>query len=134
MLRNLIIVLLSVVCLASCRTYYPTTTNTQQSKDSIRKEYVHDSVFVEKERRIYLQGDTILIHDTVTVTREKRTLIHDSIYVHRTDTIYQTAPAPREKNTCDKPFLHRSGIALWVILSILFVAVICGIVFRFARR
>ena len=135
MKRHLYILpLVLLLCLAGCRVQQqlPPNRNTLQ-RDSVRTQYVHDSVYVERERIIRTSGDTVYLHDTVTVTRTQRMLVHDSIRVHLTDTIYQYPPATQQ-DTCDSPFLHKSGIALWVILSLLIVAVIIGIVLHFVRR
>ena len=126
-----------LLCLASCGVQQQLPTNTcQQQRDSVRTEYVHDSVYVERERLIRVQGDTVYMRDTVTVTRTQKVRVHDSIYIHVADTIYQiptTAPADKQSE-CDNPFIHRSGVALWVILSLLLLSVIIGIIIRFARR
>lgn len=132
-----ILYVILLVCFASCKAYQQLPTNTyQQQRDSVRTEYVHDSVYVERERLIRVQGDTVYMRDTVTVTRTQKVRVHDSIYIHVADTIYQIPTSvPAEKTSeCDNPFIHRSGVALWVILSLLLLSVIIGIIIRFARR
>ena len=63
-----------------------------------------------------------------------------SIHIYHTDTIHKVYPPDNHptstrETTLSKGtiFLRNSGIALWVILSILFVAIIIGITLKFAK-
>ena len=54
---------------------------------------------------------------------------HDSIYINNTDTIYQQVVVEKKGSA----FLRNSGIALWVLIGLLVVAVIIGIILKFAK-
>ena len=55
------------VCLAtSCKTVAPTVTTPRNDSIVIRYEYLHDSVYQDRAHYVYLRGDTVYIHDTVT--------------------------------------------------------------------
>ena len=127
--RNILI--LSAVLVVSCKTVTPTlpTNSHDSSRDSIRTEYVHDSVYIDRWHTQYMKGDTCYIHDSIDRWRNKYVYIHDSIDNSRIDTIYQTVQVEKPY----KQFLVNSGIALWVLLVLLVIAIIIGIVIKFAK-
>ena len=121
-----------VLALASCKSvgqYIPTTNVSQHDHDSVRTEYVHDSVYIDRIHKEIIKGDTVIIHDSIFRDRWHNRDIHDSIYINNTDTIYQTIQVEKKGSA----FLRNSGIALWVIIALLIIAVIVGIVLKFAK-
>lgn len=120
-----------LVCMASCRAYYPTTTSTSTARDSIRTLYLHDSIYIERWHSKATAGDTIILHDSIIRTQYQKVAQHDSIYINRCDTIYQTREVQVQQKS--STFLRNSGIALWCILGVLLLAVIAGIVIKFAK-
>lgn len=129
------IVIAIIVCLASCRVHYQLPISSSDNRrDSERTEYIHDSIYIDRVRMIYIGGDTVYIRDSVNTIRTQKQTIHDSIYINLTDTIYQPTEASNS-NTLSRGtvFLRNSGIALWVILSILFLCVAVGLIFKFAK-
>lgn len=124
-----------IVCFASCKVHYQLPISSSDNRrDSERTEYIHDSIYIDRVRMIHIGGDTVYIRDSVNTVRMQKQTIHDSIYINLTDTIYQTTEASNS-NTLSKGtvFLRNSGIALWVILSILFLCVAVGLIFKFAK-
>lgn len=119
------------VCMASCRAYYPATTSTSTNRDSIRTLFVHDSIYIDRWHSKEIAGDTIILHDSITRTIYKQVAQHDSVFINRCDTIYQTREIQVQKKS--STFLRNSGIALWCILALLLLAVIAGIVIKFAK-
>lgn len=101
------------------------------NRDSVRIEYRHDSIYTDRWHTIYTKGDTVFVHDSVWRDRWHRT--HDTIRIQNTDTIYQPVPVEVIKEVDKSPFLRNSGIALWVILAILFLSIIAGIIIKFAK-
>ena len=96
-------------------------------RDSVRIEIQHDSVYIDRCHSIYTKGDTVYIHDSIF--RDRWKYKHDSIYFASTDTIYQQVVVEKTGSQ----FLRNSGIALWVLLGLLLLAVIVGIVLKFAK-
>lgn len=126
-----LLVAVMVVCFAGCKAYYPTTSTTDK-RDSICKVYVHDSIYVDRWRTKELKGDTVYLHDSIIRTLYQKIVQHDSVYINKCDTLYQV----REVQAATKAgstFLRNSGIALWVILSLLLLSVIAGIILKFAK-
>lgn len=119
------------VCMASCRAYYPSTTCSITNRDSIRTLFVHDSIYIDRWHSKEVAGDTIILHDSITRTIYKQVAQHDSVFINRCDTIYQTREIQVQKK--NSTFLRNSGIALWCILALLLLAVIAGIVIKFAK-
>lgn len=134
-LTTAILFAMLIVCLASCKVHYQLPINISDTRhDSIRREYVHDSIYVERDRTTYILGDTVYRIDSVTLYKEQRVVVHDSIMINRTDTIYQIPHStPETELPRGTQFLRNSGIALWVILSVLFIAIIAGIIFKLAK-
>lgn len=123
-----------IVCFASCKAHYQLPISSSDNRrDSERTEYIHDSIYVDRVRMIYIGGDTVYIRDSVNTVRTQKQTIHDSIYINLTDTIYQPTEVKTATMSKGTVFLRNSGIALWVILSILFLCVAVGLIFKFAK-
>lgn len=127
------VIVLGMILLAmvGCKTpQLPTLPNSSdRSHDSIRTEYVHDSVYIDRWHKEIQKGDTIHVHDSIDRWRVKYVYIHDSIDNSRIDTVYQKVEIEKKGSA----FLRNSGIALWVIIALFVVAVIIGIVLKFAK-
>ncbi len=116
----------------SCKTQpVPAVLPAAHNRDSARIEYIHDSIYTDRWHTIYTKGDTVYIHDSIYFARWK----HDSIFVNLE--IRDSIPYPVEVQVEvvkeKSPFLYRSGIALWVLIGIFVLAVIVGIVLKFAK-
>ena len=121
-----------LLCMIGCKSaapVIPPTNVSQHDHDSVRTEYVHDSIYVDRWHKEVTKGDTVFIHDSILHWRDKLVYIHDSIDNSRIDTIYNTVQVEKKGSV----FLRNSGIALWVIIALLILAVIVGIVLKFAK-
>ena len=121
-----------IIAFVGCRTQqHPPVLNNAHVRegDSVRTELRIDTIYRDRWHREYMQGDTFVIHDSIDRWRVREVYIHDSIDNSRIDTIYQTVEVEKQY----KAFLVRSGVALWIILALLIVAVIVGIVIKFAK-
>lgn len=127
--KNIVFILLAL--LVSCKTLpTPTPTNShERDDDSIRTEYRIDTLIVDRWHTIVHKGDTVYIHDSIDRWRIKHDSIYAYKYINNTDTI--RIPVEIEKQ--GSQFLRNSGIALWVLLALLLLAVIAGIVIKFAK-
>ena len=101
----------------------------RQAHDSVRTEYIHDSVYVDRWHKQYVKGDTVYIHDSIDRWRDRKVYIHDSIDNSRIDTVYQ----PIEVEKKGSAFLHGSGIAFWVLIAIITIAGAVGLIIKFAK-
>lgn len=101
----------------------------RQAHDSVRVEYIHDSVYVDRWHKQYVKGDTVYIHDSIDRWREHKVYIHDSIDNSRIDTVYQ----PIEVEKKGSAFLQGSGIAFWVLIAIITIAGAIGLIIKFAK-
>ena len=97
--------------------------------DSVRTEYVHDSIYIDRWHREYVQGDTVYMHDSIDRWHNRYVYIHDSIDNSRIDTIYQTVQVEKPY----KQFLVNSGIALWIIIILIVLTIVAGIFIKFAK-
>lgn len=97
--------------------------------DSVRTEYVHDSIYIDRWHKEYVKGDTVHVHDSIDRWRYKYVYIHDSIDNSRIDTIYQTVQVEKPY----KQFLVNSGIALWIIIILIILAIAAGLFIKFAK-
>lgn len=128
MKRNIIILLLMLLAMAGCKQQQlPILPTNSAQRDSVRIEIQHDSIYIDRWHSIYTKGDTVYIHDSIF--RDRWKFRHDSIYFASTDTIYQQVVVEKQGSQ----FLRNSGIALWVLLGLLLLAVIVGIVLKFAK-
>lgn len=133
---NVFLWLLAAITLAICtlamtgcksQPCLPIPSSGTHDHDSVRTEYVHDSVTIDRWHKEYIKGDTVYIHDSIWRDRWRNK--HDSVYVNNTDTIYQTIQVEKKGSA----FLRNSGIALWVLIGLLVVATIIGIILKFAK-
>lgn len=132
-LTHIIFVVIVFLFVAGCKAVVPIVgTTAEYNRDSVRTEYKHDSIYIDRWHHIYTQGDTVYIHDSIYRDRWRTINKHDSIYINNTDTIYQTNTIEVEKP--GSAFLRNSGIALWVLISIFILTVIIGIILRFVKR
>lgn len=128
---GMIVLGMILLAMVGCKTpQLPTPPNSSdRSHDSIRTEYVHDSVYIDRWHTQYMKGDTCYIHDSIDRWRNKYVYIHDSIDNSRIDTVYQKVEIEKKGSA----FLQNSGIALWVLIALFVVAVIIGIVLKFTK-
>ena len=126
-LLMLILACLMTLAFVGCKTTVPTLPTNTAQRDSVRIELRHDSVYIDRWHTEYQKGDTVFIRDSVW--RDRWHFKHDSIYYASIDTIYQQITVEKKGSM----FLRNSGIALWVLLGLLLVAVIIGIVLKFAK-
>lgn len=99
------------------------------NRDSVRTEYIHDSIFQDRWHTERIKGDTVFIHDSVRIDKWHRLIVRDSVYINNTDTIINTVTIEKQGSA----FLRNSGIALWVLIVLFVIAVIIGIVIKFAK-
>lgn len=116
-----------LLAVPGCKTTNPSVPTNSHSRDSVRIEYKHDSIWNDRWHTIYTKGDTVYIHDSVSVDRwhTKR----DTIAKTRTDTIYQQIQVEKKGSA----FFRNSGIALWILIAMFVVSVIIGIIIKFAK-
>lgn len=126
-------IFLAMLACVSCGSQKVVASNAhERTQDSVRIEYKHDSIYIDRYHHIYTQGDTVYIYDSIWRDRYHTINKHDSIYINNTDTIYQTSTVEVEKK--GSAFLRNSGIALWVLIGIFILTVIIGIILRFVKR
>lgn len=101
------------------------------NRDSVRVEYRHDSVYIDRWHTRYVQGDTVFVRDSVW--RDRFRTIRDTLRISMTDTIYQQVEVPVIQKVERSPFLRNSGIALWVILALAVLSVVVGIIIKVAK-
>ena len=128
-----LVVILFVCCLefVGCKTLpTPPVTNTHENeRDSVRTEYIHDSIYTDRWHTKYIKGDTVYIHDSIYCWNGQYKNIHDSIDNSRIDTIYQQVEVEKQGSA----FLQRSGIALWIIIALIILGVVVGIIIKVAK-
>lgn len=123
---------LLLFCMVSCKCPCKSLvsgSNSTSDNDSVRTEYVHDSVYIDRYHTERIKGDTVFVHDSIDRWRNKYVYIHDSIDNSRIDTITQTIEVEKKGSA----FLRGSGIALWVLIACLVIGVIIGIIIKIAK-
>lgn len=119
------IALFICMMIGSCRSY----------PDITEDMMIHDTCFVDRYHRDSIfQKDSIYVHeytkgDTVHVDRDRWVvmyrdkLTHDSIYIHKTDTIRTVKVEKVEKHlsALEQMKMHVGGICLWTIFFVLLI-------------
>lgn len=129
--RNYILLLTIALLVGACKTQQPPAlpSSHDHNRDSVRTEYRHDTIKIDRWHTQYQKGDTVFIHDSIDRWRTRHDSIDRYVYVNNTDTIYQKVQVEKPY----KQFLVNSGIALWVLIALLVAGVIIGIVIKFAK-
>lgn len=96
-------------------------------------ELIHDTIYRDRYHTIEKKGDTVYIHDSVTIDRWRLETKGDTIRIERTDTIYQEPVIIKEPAPKQSTFLRNSGIALWIIISLILLSIIIGLIIKFAK-
>jgi hypothetical protein len=126
-----ILIIAAVACNSCTRVpasvVLPNVHNTDS--DKTRTEYVHDTAYVDRWHKEYIKGDTVYKHDSIDRWRNRYVYIHDSIDNSRIDTIYQTVQVEKPY----KQFLVNSGVALWIIIILIVLAIVAGLFIKFAK-
>lgn len=95
-------------------------------------ERVLDSTFIDRLREVIVRNDTVFVHDSIYISKWSDRLvtdsIHDTLYINNTDTIIQ----PVEIENPIAPFVRNSCIALWSIIGVAFLALVCWLLYGFA--
>lgn len=116
------VVLLCAVLFASCKTveYVPVETVKVEYKDNIREIHTTDSV--TDTRFVYIKGDTVLDYRDRVKWKEK--IVHDSIYIERTDTIRIPYPVEKQLTKWQQAKMDFGGMALGIMCAMLCIAVV----------
>ena len=133
-----------VACLMFCLFLFSSCANKRQvvahqreahteQRDSIQRLYVRDSIYIDRWHAVKTKNDTVFVYDSIYHFDGKQKSDTVRIETKLTDTI------PSEPVVIEKPisngtrFLRNSGIALWCIVALLVVAMVIGIVIKFAK-
>lgn len=100
LLPRLVLVLMLVVSMASCRT---TRIESADVRDSVVVKHdtvysarlQYDSTYIDRYHTMIAVDSIIYIRDSVTQIRYRR--VHDSIYIHKTDTLWMKHTTTKTK-------------------------------------
>lgn len=114
--------LLIIVCLCGCRTtkYVPVETVHTEYKDNIREIHTTDSV--TDTRFVYVKGDTVIDYRDRVKWKEK--LVHDSVYIERTDSVHVPYPVERALTKWERTKMDLGGMAIGGLLGVVCFAVV----------
>lgn len=125
-----ILILIAVVTLCSCkstkvvtveRVTHDTLTQVVSKRDSI---YLHDSIY----QSVFVKGDTVTITKDRWHTAYRDRVLHDSIYIVKTDTV----PVPYKVEIEKRPsFWHDVGL---VGVGIFLACVIALLIFSYINE
>lgn len=138
-MKNLlhIVFLFVVLVLVGCASARPTNTNTSSHEQEhtnmqSHSETVVDSTLIDRLREVVTRNDTVYVKEYEYIykwrDRQVTDTVRDTLYINNTDTITNTIEV--EKPIA--PFVLKSCIALWVILGVAILAVICWTVWQSA--
>ena len=125
LLPKLVLVLMLVVSMASCRT---TRIESADVRDSVVVKHdtvysarlQYDSTYIDRYHTMIAVDSIIYIRDSVTQIRYRR--VHDSIYIHKTDTAFvehrvvKRVEVPRRRTWFD--YTAYAALAILVVLLV----------------
>lgn len=77
---SILVLLLMSLIVTSCKTVAPIVTTPHNDSVVIKYEFKHDSVYLDRAHYMYLKGDTVFVHDTVTQKYFQNVFKTDTIY------------------------------------------------------
>ena len=100
LLPRLVLVLMLAVSMASCRT---TRIESADMRDSVVVKHdtvfaarlQYDSTYIDRYHTMIAVDSVVYIHDSVTQIRYRK--VHDSIYIHKTDTLWMQRTTTKTK-------------------------------------
>ena len=130
-MRRLILIVLTAVLLTSCKTierteYVPVETVKTETKD--RMVEVHDSVYIRDSTVIQTKGDTIFKDRWKLVYKNR--YVHDTAYVHRTDSIPVPYPVEKQLSKWQQLKVDYAG---WIIAILLIILTCIILIYRFRK-
>lgn len=116
------LILMAAWAMCGCtRTVYePVETVRTEYKDKVREIHTTDSV--TDTRFVFIKGDTVLDYRDRVKWREK--LVHDSIYIHKTDSVPVPYPVEKRLTRWQQTKMDYGGMAIGVVIAMICVAVI----------
>ncbi len=125
LLPKLALALMLVVSMASCRT---TRIESADLRDSVVVKHdtvysarlQYDSTYIDRYHTMIAVDSVVYIRDSVTQIRYRR--VHDSIYIHKTDTLWmkrtttKTKHIPRQRTWFD--YTAYAALAILVVLLV----------------
>lgn len=125
LLQRLVLVLMLAMSIASCRTTRIESADVRDSiivkHDTVFSTHLqHDSTYIDRYHSMIAIDSIIFIRDSVTQIRYR--MVHDSIYINRTDTMWlkrtttKTKQIPRQRTWFD--YAGYAALAILVVLII----------------
>lgn len=100
--------------------YVPVETVRTEYEDKVREVHTTDSV--TDTRFVYVNGDTVVDWRDRVRWREK--IVHDSIYIERTDSVAVPYPVERELTRWEQTKMDFGGMAMGGLLIAVAIAVV----------
>ncbi|MDE6339764.1 MAG: hypothetical protein K2K97_08270 [Muribaculaceae bacterium] len=131
-MKNLILTFVCLLLFMSCtrKIYLPVETVRMEYKDNIREIHTTDSV--TDTRFVYVKGDTVKDYRDKVQWRNR--IIHDSIYISKTDTICVPYAIEKTMTKWQKTKMDLGGIAIGVLLTILGIVILYFVKNKITRR
>lgn len=124
-----ILAIILALSVAGCKTrYVPVETVRTEYKDKVKEVHTTDSVV--DTRFVYVNGDTVIDYRDRVKWRKK--LVHDSIYIERTDSIPVPYPVEKPLTRWQQTKMDFGGMAIGGLLIAQCFAVV-WLVKRFKR-
>lgn len=136
-----IVFMVTILLAVGCSTIHPTVSSSYNSEHAnlqSHSERVVDSTLIDRLREVIVRNDTVYIHDSIYILKWRDRYvgdtIHDTLYITRTDTIYQPVEVevPVEVEKPIAPFVRNSCIVLWSMIGVAILVLIGWLMAKFA--
>lgn len=117
-----LLLFLLLLMLVGCKTieYVPVEVVKTQTKDHLVE--VHDSVYIRDSTVIHTKGDTVFKDKWKLIYKNR--YVHDTTYVHRTDSIPVPCPVEKQLGKWEQFKLDYMGYISTILLAALAVLII----------
>lgn len=117
----LTILLTLAICSTSCRTTKNVPVETVRTEIEYRDRLQRDSIHVHDSIHVREKGDTVFVDRWHTEYKDR--LLRDTTYIERTDSVQVPYPVERELSWWESVKLELGGIAVDVIVALLFIII-----------
>lgn len=114
-----IILLMSAICLSSCRSVQYIPVESIKTEIEYRDRWQRDSIHVHDSIVIQSKGDTVFRDRWHTLYRDR--YLRDTTYIYRTDSIQVPYLVERELTWWQSMKQETGGIAIGVIIALCFI-------------
>lgn len=119
--RKWVCIILLILTICSCRSVKYVPVETVRTDSIYINKIQRDSVYQRDSIYVRDRGDTVTVYRDRYLYRDR--LVHDTLYVNRTDSVQVPYPVERELTRWEKFRLDVGGYAIFTVVTVILIVV-----------